>query len=178
MDVLKKILYAIGALVALILIVAAIMPKDLNLESEVIIAKPKQVVFDYVKILDNQKYYSKWVMLDPNVKMSMTGTDGTVGAISAWESSMDDVGVGEQEIKTIVDGERIEYELRFKKPFEATDSAYTTFEAIDSTHTKVINGFRSKMPFPMNLMMPMVRKMLTTDMAINMKNLNEQLSKD
>lgn len=178
MDVLKKILYAIGALVVLILIVAAIMPKDLNLESEVIIAKPKQVVFDYVKILDNQKYYSKWVMLDPNVKMSMTGTDGTVGAISAWESSMDDVGVGEQEIKTIVDGERIEYELRFKKPFEATDSAYTTFEAIDSTHTKVINGFRSKMPFPMNLMMPMVRKMLTTDMAINMKNLNEQLSKD
>ncbi len=178
MDVLKKILYAIGALVALILIVAAIMPKDLNLESEVIIAKPKQVVFDYVKILDNQKYYSKWVMLDPNVKMSMTGTDGTVGAISAWESSMDDVGVGEQEIKTIVDGERIEYELRFKKPFEATDSAYTTFEAIDSTHTKVINGFRSKMPFPMNLMMPMVRKMLTADMAINMKNLNEQLSKD
>jgi hypothetical protein len=178
MDVLKKILYAIGALVALILIVAAIMPKDLNLESEVIIAKPKQVVFDYVKILDNQKYYSKLVMLDHNVKMSMTGTDGTVGAISAWESSMDDVGVGEQEIKTIVDGERIEYELRFKKPFEATDSAYTTFEAIDSTHTKVINGFRSKMPFPMNLMMPMVRKMLTTDMAINMKNLNEQLSKD
>jgi uncharacterized protein YndB with AHSA1/START domain len=178
MDVLKKILYAIGALVALILIVAAIMPKDLNLESEVIIAKPKQVVFDYVKILDNQKYYSKWVMLDPNVKMSMTGTDGTVGAISAWESSMDDVGVGEQEIKTIVDGERIEYELRFKKPFEATDSAYTTFEAIDSTHTKVINGFRSKMPFPMNLMMPMVRKMLTTDMAINMKYLNEQLSKE
>jgi hypothetical protein len=28
------------------------------------------------------------------------------------------------------------------------------------------------------LMMPMVRKMLTADMAINMKNLNEQLSKD
>jgi uncharacterized protein YndB with AHSA1/START domain len=178
MKILKRILYAIGALLALILIVAAIMPKELNLEAEVIIAKPKQVVFDYVKILDNQKYYSKWVMLDPNVKMSMTGTDGTVGAISAWESSMDDVGVGEQEIKTIVEGERIEYELRFKIPFEATDSAYTILESIDSTHTKVINGFKSKMPFPMNLMMPMVRKMLTADMAINMKNLNEQLSKD
>jgi uncharacterized protein YndB with AHSA1/START domain len=178
MDVLKRILYAIGAIIALILIVAAIMPKELNLESEVIIAKPKQVVFDYVKILDNQKYYSKWVMQDPNVKMTMTGTDGTVGAISAWESNVEDVGVGEQEIKTIVDGERIEYELRFKKPFEATDSAYTTFVAIDSTHTKVINGFRSKMPYPFNLMRPMVRKMLTADMAINMKNLNEQLSKD
>lgn len=177
MNILKRILYAIGALIALILIVAAIMPKDLNLESEVIIAKPKQVVFDYVKLLDNQKYYSKWVMQDPNVKMTMTGTDGTVGAISAWESEVEDVGIGAQEIKTIIDGERIEYELRFKKPFEATDSAYTILEAIDSTHTKVINGFKSKMPYPFNLMRPMVSKMLTADMATNMKNLNEQLMK-
>lgn len=177
MNVLKKILYAIAILIAGVLIVAAIMPKDLNLESEIIIAKPKSVVFDYVKMLDNQKYYSKWVMADPNVKMEMTGTDGTVGAISSWQSEMDDVGVGEQEIKSIVDGERIEYELRFKKPFEATDTAYTTFEAIDSNHTKVVNGFKSRMPFPMNLMLPMVRKMLTEDMAINMKNLNEQLMK-
>ena len=116
-------------------------------------------------------------MADPNVKMKMTGTDGTVGAISSWESDMDEVGVGAQEIISMVEGDRIDYELRFKKPFEATDYAYTTFEEIDSTHTKVVNGFKSKMPFLMNLMMPVVRKMLTEDMAINMKNLNEQLMK-
>lgn len=177
MNVLKKFLYAVAILFAVVLLLAAVMPKDLNLESEVIIAKPKQEVFDYVKMLDNQKYYSKWVMADPNVKMTMTGTDGTVGAISSWESDMDEVGVGAQEIKSMVEGERIDYELRFKKPFEATDYAYTTFEAIDSTHTKVVNGFKSKMPFLMNLMMPVVKKMLTEDMAINMKNLNEQLMK-
>lgn len=177
MNVLKKFLYAVAILFAVVLLVAAVMPKDLNLESEIIIARPKQVVFDYVKILDNQKYYSKWVMADPNVKMTMKGTDGTVGAISAWESDLDDVGVGEQEIKAMVEGTRIDYELRFKKPMEATDSAYTIFEAIDSTHTKVINGFKSKMPYPFNLMLPMVKKMLSEDMATNMKNLNEQLIK-
>lgn len=177
MNVLKKFLYAIAILIGVVLIVAAIMPSELNLESEVIIAKPKQQVFDYVKMLDNQKYYSKWVMADPNVKVTMTGTDGTVGAISSWASEMDEVGEGEQEIKMIKEGERIEYELRFKKPMEATDFAYTTFEAIDSTHTKVVNGFKSKMPYPMNLMLPMVKKMLTEDMALNMKNLNEQLMK-
>ncbi len=177
MNVLKKFLYAVAILFAVVLLVAAVMPKDLNLESEVIIAKPKQEVFDYVKMLDNQKYYSKWVMADPNVKVTMTGIDGTVGAISSWVSDMDDVGVGEQEIKAIVEGTRIDYELRFKKPMEATDSAYTIFEAIDSTHTKVINGFKSKMPYPFNLMLPMVKKMLSEDMATNMKNLNEQLLK-
>ncbi len=178
MNVLKRILYAIAALFAIVLIVAAIMPKDMSLSSEVVIAKPIQEVYDYVKMLDNQKYYSKWVMTDPNVKITMTGTDGTVGAISAWESDNKDVGVGEQEIKAMVDKERIDYELRFKKPFEATNTAYTTFEAIDSTHTKVVNGFNSTMPFPMNLMMPMVKKMLGEDMATNMKNLNEQLTKN
>ena len=55
MNVLRRILYAIGILIAIILIAAAVMPKDLNLESEIIIAKPKNVVFDYVKMLDNQK---------------------------------------------------------------------------------------------------------------------------
>lgn len=177
MNVLKKFLYAVAILFAVVLLVAAVMPKDLNLESEVIIAKPKQEVFDYVKMLENQKYYSKWVMADPNVKVTLTGVDGTVGAISSWVSDMDDVGVGEQEIKAIVEGTRIDYELRFKKPMEATDSAYTIFEAIDSTHTKVINGFKSKMPYPFNLMLPMVKKMLSEDMATNMKNLNEQLIK-
>ncbi len=177
MSILKKILYVIVALIVIVLIVAGIMPKKMSLESEVVIAKPISEVYNYVKMIENQKYYSKWVMLDPNVKVTYHGTDGTVGAYSSWESSMDEVGVGEQEIIGMVENERIDYELRFKVPFEATDTAYTTFEAIDSTHTKVVNGFRSKMPFPMNIMMPMVKKMLAEDMATNMKNLNEQLTK-
>ncbi len=178
MNVLKKILYAVAILFAVVLLVAALMPKELSLESEAIIAKPKNVVFDYVKMLDNQRFYSKWVMADPNVKITLTGTDGTVGAISSWVSEMDEVGIGEQEIKAMVDGERIDYELRFKKPMEATDAAYTTFESIDSTHTKIISGFKSKMPYPFNLMLPIVKKMLKEDMAINMENLNEQLMKN
>lgn len=177
MNILKKILYVIIGLVLIVLIVAGIMPKKMSLESEVVIAKPIAEVYNYVKMIENQKYYSKWVMLDPNVKVTYHGTDGTVGAYSSWESTMDEVGVGEQEIIGMVENERIDYELRFKVPFEATDTAYTTFEAIDSTHTKVVNGFRSKMPFPMNIMMPMVKKMLAEDMATNMKNLNEQLTK-
>ena len=42
--------------------------------------KPKQQVFDYVKLIKNQEQYSVWVMKDPNIKIVYTGTDGTVGA--------------------------------------------------------------------------------------------------
>lgn len=172
MKILRILLYVILVVVAVALIAAAMLPKKMNLESEIVINKPINEVYNFVKVLENQKYYSKWVMLDPNVKVAYNGTDGTVGAYSSWESKMDDVGVGEQEIIGMVENERIDYELRFKIPFEATDTAYTTFEVIDSTHTKVTNGFRSKMPFPMNIMLPMVEKMLSEDLAGNMRRLD------
>ncbi len=175
MKLLKRILIVLLCIVIVALIAAGIMPKKMNLESEVIINKPIDEVFNFVKMIENQKYYSIWVMRDPNVKVSYVGTDGTIGAYSSWESQMDEVGVGQQEIIALEENKRIEYELRFKVPFEATDTAYTLVEAIDSTHTRVINGFRSKMPYPMNLMLPMVEKMLKVDMDGNMHRLDSVL---
>jgi uncharacterized protein YndB with AHSA1/START domain len=175
MKVLRILLYVVLGVIALVLVVAAVMPNRMDLKSEIVINKPVSEVYEFAKILENQKYYSKWVMLDPNVKVTYVGTDGTVGAYSSWESTMDEVGVGQQEIIGMEENKRIDYELRFKVPFEATDSAYTTFEAIDSTHTKVTNGFKSKMAFPLNLMLPMVEKMLQEDLNGNMKRLDSVL---
>lgn len=175
MKILKTLLFVVLGVVVVVLIAAGVLPKKMNLESEIIINKPVSEVYEFVKIIENQKYYSKWVMLDPNVKVSYVGTDGTVGAYSSWESEMDEVGVGQQEIIAMEENKRIDYELRFKIPFEATDTAYTTFEAIDSTHTKVTNGFRSKMPYPLNVMLPMVEKMLKEDIDGNMRRLDSVL---
>jgi len=175
MKILKTLLFVVLGILVVALIAAGVLPKKMNLESEIIINKPISEVYEFVKIIENQKYYSKWVMLDPNVKVSYVGTDGTVGAYSSWESEMDEVGIGQQEIISMEENKRIDYELRFKVPFEATDTAFTTFEAIDSSHTKVTNGFKSKMPFPMNLMMPIVEKMLKKDIDGNMRRLDSVL---
>ncbi len=177
MRLLKKMLYVLLGIFVFALLAAAIMPKKMNVESEIIINKPIVDVFNFVRMLENEKYYSIWVMRDPNLKISYIGTDGTIGAYSSWESELDDVGVGQQEIIAIEDNKRIDYELRFKVPYEATDTAYTLFEVVDSTHTRVINGFRSKMPYPMNLMMPIIKKMLKTDMDGNMYRLDSVLMK-
>src|ERR1700741_998777 len=141
MKIIKYILIGLLGIVALALIIALFTKKDYAVEREIVINKPKMEVFDYVKLLKNQDNYSVWAMRDPNMKKEFTGTDGTVGAISKWDSQMDHVGKGEQEIKQIIDGERIDYELRFIKPFEATDNAYMAFASIDSTQTNVKWGF-------------------------------------
>lgn len=152
MKIVKRIVFFLLGFVALALIVALFVKKDYAVEREITINKPKQEVFAYVKYLKNQDNFSKWATMDPQMKKSYSGTDGTPGFVSAWESQKDSVGKGEQEIKKITEGERIDYELRFKEPMESTEQAYMITEAVDSSHTKVKWGFYGKMKYPTNLM--------------------------
>ena len=76
MNTLLVILVVVAILIALLLIVALFSKKEYTLEREITINKPKQEVFDYVKLLKNQDHYSKWVMMDPNMKKDFKGTDG------------------------------------------------------------------------------------------------------
>ena len=149
----KKIIITLAILIAIPLVVALFTPDSYDVEREVIINQPKSLVFNYVKFLKNQDEYSKWASMDPKMKKSFRGTDATIGFVSAWDSENPDVGKGEQEIINIVDGQRIDYELRFLAPFEATSPAYMITETIAANQTKVKWGFSGKLDYPMNLMM-------------------------
>ncbi len=179
MKIVKKILLAIVGIVALLLIVALFVKKEYSVEREITINKPKQEVFDYVKLLKNQNNFSVWAQRDPNMKKDYKGNDGTVGFVSAWDSEDKHVGKGEQEIKNMKDGERLDFELRFMKPFEATDNAYMTTESAGENQTKVKWGFNGKMPYPMNLMLLFMNmdKMLGKDLEDGLTNLKTVLEK-
>jgi len=153
MKTLRKILVALLIIIAIPLVVALFVKKDYAVSRDVVIKQPKRVVFDYIRYLKNQDNYSKWASMDPAMKKTYRGTDGTVGFVSRWESNHKDVGTGEQEIKKITDGERIDYELRFYKPFEATEPAYMTVADAGEGQTKVTWAFSGHMNYPMNLMM-------------------------
>ena len=177
MKIFKKIIIAIAILIAIPLVVALFIKKDYNVEREIIINKPKQEVFDYIKFLKNQDNYSKWATIDPAMKKEYKGIDGTVGFISAWDSKIDDVGKGEQEIMKIIDGERLDFQLRFKMPFESNDDAYMTTETITEYQTKVKWGFKGRMNYPMNFMLLFMNmeKMLGNDLATGLSNLKKVL---
>lgn len=152
MKILRRILLGLVIIIAIPLIAALFIKKDYTVEREIVINKPKQEIFDYIKFLKNQDNYSKWQQMDLHMRKEYKGTDGTVGFISSWKSSKKDVGSGEQEITKITDGERIDTQIRFKEPFESTDNGYMKTIAIDSTSTKVIWGFSGAFPYPMNIM--------------------------
>jgi hypothetical protein len=98
MGILLTILYITGSIIVLFLLIALLTKKEYSLERNIVINRSRQEVFNYIKLLKNQEHYSVWVMKDPAIKLVYTGTDGTVGAGSAWESNDKNVGVGEQDI--------------------------------------------------------------------------------
>ena len=109
----------------------------------------------------------------------LLGTDGTVGAVSTWESKMKDVGKGEQEIKKIQDLYRIDFELRFIKPFASTSKAWFETSTVNRTTTKVKWGFSGKMKYPLNLMLLTMdmEKLMAKDFEDGLNKLKEILEK-
>lgn len=173
MKVLKGLLIGILALVALILILGLFINGNMHTEKEITINKPRTEVFNYIVLLKNQNNYSKWATMDPDMKKEFRGTDGTVGFVSAWSSENGEVGAGEQEIKKINGMDRIDYELRFLKPFESTSQAYMTTEEAGAGATKVKWGYSGKMNYPMNVMLLFMdmNEMVGKDFATGLTNL-------
>jgi effector-binding domain-containing protein len=179
MKILKKILIGLVIIIAIPFITALFINGKYDVVRETTINQPKDMVFEYVKYLKNQDNFSVWSQMDPNMKKGFEGNDGTVGSYATWDSEVDDVGKGEQEITKIIEGERIDFELRFLKPFEATDVAYFITDSIDENKTKVQWGFNGEMDYPMNLMLLFMdmEEMLAPSLEEGLTNLKDLLEK-
>lgn len=174
---LKKFSIAVLMLIALPFIIALFVQKEYSVVTQITIDKPVAEVFDYVKRLKNQDNFSVWAQMDPDMVKSYRGTDGTVGFVSRWESQLEDVGVGEQEIMRIDEGKRVDFELRFFSPFESTDPAFMSTEAVGANQTLVQWGFDGHLDYPMNLMFLFLdfETMIGNDLNQGLKQLKQQL---
>lgn len=177
MKILKKLLFVVLTLVGIILLAALFVDGKYAVVKEIEINKPKEEVFNYIKYLQNQDDYSVWANMDPDMKKTYKGVDGEVGFISAWESNDENVGKGEQEIIAIDEGNRIDFELRFELPFEATDQAYMSTTKITDNKTNVTWAFNGEMSYPTNLMLLFMdmEDMLGDDLGTGLSNLKQVL---
>jgi hypothetical protein len=163
-------LFIFLVLIVLLLIISLLVKKDYSLTKEIVINKPKTEVFDYIKHLKNQNNYSKWALMDPHMQSTFTGTDAAPGFVSAWEGNKK-VGKGSQEIKRITEGQKIETEIHFIKPFESTMQSYMTTDSIAPAQTKVSWNISGHSKWPMNLMNLFMDKMVGGDLTTGLQNL-------
>ena len=177
MKILKNMAIIVAVIIAIPLVIALFTAKDVTVVREITINKPHQEVYDYTKYLKNQDNFSKWALMDPDMKKDYLGTDGEVGFVSSWKSENPDVGSGEQEILAIQEGKRIDYALRFLEPFESNDKSFFEFESLGENKTLVRWGYDGHMAYPMNAMLLVMdmEKMIGDDFQTGLENLKNIL---
>ena len=167
----------ITIVVTLVIILALIAPKGYEVSRSIELDHSPEKVWQHLKFLKKQQEWSPWARKDLNMDLTFTGVDGEIGATSHWSRNKD-VGEGEQEITRIVEGERIEQDLRFLKPYKSQSDCYMTLEEYEVNKSKVTWGFTGKNKFPMSIMMLFMSmdKMVGKDFEQGLQNLKHNLN--
>jgi hypothetical protein len=176
MNIIITIILVVVGIIALLLIIALFMKREHYVKREVVINAPRQKVFDYVKLLKNQDEFNKHAMAGPDRKREFRGTDGTVGYVYAWSGNKN-AGVGEKEIKNIIDGKKIEMEIRFIKPMAVRASIIMETESLSDNQTKVYWSNAGTLNYPINILIPIMERSVAKDMDSSLLTLKNILEK-
>ncbi len=179
MKFLKILLYTALAIVGLIVALGIFAKKQYHIERSIEIDAPKALVYDYARMFKNFEEWSPWTALDPAQKVTVSGTDGAVGAKHAWNGN-DKVGEGSQTI-TAITPDRIETLTEFIRPYESKSPTFMAF-ADKGGKTNVTWGFDMTTPFPFNglMMFTDVDKAIGKDYEMglgNLKRITEEMAR-
>jgi hypothetical protein len=152
------------------------MKKKHYVNREIIINAPWQKVFDFLKLLKNQEQFNKWARAGKDRKEETKGTDGTVGFIYSWSGDKS-AGKGEKEIMNIVEGKRIETEIRFEKPMRISARVIMETESVSDNQTKVSLSNAGTLKYPLNILISMAEKNFAKDMDSSLSTLKNILEK-
>jgi len=141
----KKLLYLLLGIIALILIVAAFLPSSYTVERSVEIAKPPEVVYPLVADYNNWLKWSPWPKMDPEAKQTVTGTPGAPGHSWSWEGETS--GVGSMTLASAEENRSVQAKLVFKKPMESEADDSILLEPTP-TGTKVTWRNSGNLPYP------------------------------
>ena len=121
---LKKILLALAALIAVILVVGALQSADYRVERNITVSAAPEIVFAQVNDLHLWQEFSPWARLDPAAKTTFSDPASGMGAHFAWAGNAK-IGAGSMIITDSKPGRLVHFRLEFLRPFK--DSAETEF---------------------------------------------------
>ena len=170
MNILLSILLIMAGIIVLLLTAALFIKKDHYVRREIVINAPNQKVFEYIRLLKNQDEFNKHAKAGGEREKVYKGTDGTVGFIYAWKGNKD-AGEGEKEIRNIVEGKKVEAEIRFVKPMKTSALIIMETESMSEDQTKLYWSNAGTLKYPMNIFVPLLERNLPKDMDASLEKL-------
>lgn len=170
------VVYIIMALIALVLIIAALLPGKYSIKKEIVIAKPSAHVYSRVADLNYYRDWNPWHKMEAAASSKITGTPATVGHKFEWDGKK--IGQGSLTIKGLTAPQEITLDLEFIKPWKSMALDCWTFDDLNNGSTKVVWENSGPLQFPMaRLMGPMINKNLNQQFEQGLKNLKELCEK-
>lgn len=113
MTFIKRLVQFLLVLVVLLVGVAFLLPREVEVARSTTISAPPEEVFAHVNSLAKFSEWSPWSSIDPDMKVTYSGPELGIGNKMEWQSEHPNVGNGVQEITAIVENERVESALDF-----------------------------------------------------------------
>jgi hypothetical protein len=111
--VVRRLFYAILALIGLGLAVGLFLPNSTHVERSITTRASPATVYGIVSGFKRFNEWSPWFELDPQAKYTYAGPESGVGAKMAWASDKPSVGSGSQEIVSVEPGQVVKTRLEF-----------------------------------------------------------------
>ncbi len=129
------ILIGLGSLLGLFVVYVATRPGAFRIERSTTIDASPAKVFALINDFHEWAKWSPWEKIDPSMAKTYEGSEAGKGAVYRW-SGDNKAGQGVMTILESAADSRIEIELAFLKPFQATNKAIFTLEP-EGSGTKV-----------------------------------------
>lgn len=152
MKVLKIIGIILLVLIVLIVILAFIAPQKYSVERSEVINSPKELIFSHVKYWRNWTAWLPWAASDPEMQVTIEGTDGEIGSMYKWVGDPKVTGQGEMTNTGVKSYEEIAFHLHFIKPWESESDGYVRLAEANGG-TMVSWGIYGEVPIPWNIML-------------------------
>lgn len=124
---LRKILIALAALIALFVVIVAMQPSDFRVERTATIAAPQASLFEQVNDLRKWEAWSPWAKLDPDAKVSFEGPDSGQGAAMSWAGN-EKVGKGKMWIVESRPNDAVKLKADWVEPYEGSSNSEFAFK--------------------------------------------------
>ncbi len=175
MRILKKLLWVIVALIALLTITMFVLGKQYHFETSMVMNAPIEKVYEQASSSKKFNEWNPWMDLDPNLKLTYSGTQGQPGDEYCWEGT-EDVGQGCHVITALVPNQKIATKMMFKKPFES-DATSDIVLTKEGNGTKVTWSMDCELDYPMNLMKLIMDSQMEDSYGKGLKKLKEIVEK-
>lgn len=165
------ILYAILGIIALVLLMAILLPGKYLVEKCILINRPANEVYNKVADLNYYSQWNPWQKTDPQAKSTISGDPMHVDHKYHWNGKK--VGEGSLTVRSVAPGRAINFDLQFFKPFKS--QAIDAWDFTDTADgTMVVWRNSGAFPFPVaRLMGPSITKQLNKQFEEGLVNLKE-----